>query len=114
MSALEFLQHQSDFNDPEVASILDELSFWAARFGALLFDNLEIRSYSRILDVGYGTGFPLFELADVFGRSCQVVGVDVWPAGISRAKLKGKIYNVANAHLAQADGAHMPWPGATL
>ncbi len=48
---------------PGFADIRDDLTFWSARFGALMFDNLEFRRGIRDLDVTCASGFPLFELA---------------------------------------------------
>ncbi|MGZ8832481.1 MAG: hypothetical protein ACXW19_04695, partial [Thermoanaerobaculia bacterium] len=49
------------------AEVYDETSFWAARFGALLFDCVELKPVRDGLDVACGTGFPLIELAQVHG-----------------------------------------------
>lgn len=108
----EYLQHKNDFNTPEEASAFDQTSFWCARFGALLFEHLELRRNISILDLGCGTGFPLFELADVFGRSCQVTGIDVWQDGLARARAKLQTYGTANVNIVAGDGAAMPFPDA--
>ncbi|HEX6779560.1 MAG TPA: class I SAM-dependent methyltransferase [Ktedonobacterales bacterium] len=108
----EYLQHKNDFNTPEEASAFDQTSFWCARFGALLFEHLELRRNISILDLGCGTGFPLFELADVFGRSCQVTGIDVWQDGLARARAKLQTYGTPNVTIGEGDGAAMPFPDA--
>ncbi|HYR30141.1 MAG TPA: methyltransferase domain-containing protein, partial [Thermoanaerobaculia bacterium] len=74
----------------------DETSFWASRFGALLFDNLELRPNVAGLDVGCATGFPLFELAHVHGPSSHFVGIDPWAAAIARAERKREVYGLTN------------------
>lgn len=107
-----YLQHKNDFNTPEEASAFDQTSFWCARFGALLFEHLELRRNISILDLGCGTGFPLFELADVFGRSCQVTGIDVWQDGLARARAKLQTYGTPNVTIVEGDGAAMPFPDA--
>lgn len=106
----DYLQHRNDFNTPEEASAFDQTSFWCARFGALLFEHLELRRSISILDLGCGTGFPLFELADVFGRSCQVTGIDVWQDGLARARAKLQTYGTPNVTIIEGDGAAMPFP----
>lgn len=108
----DYLQHKNDFNTPEEASAFDQTSFWSARFGALLFQHLELRRNSNILDLGSGTGFPLFELADVYGRSCQVTGIDVWQYGLARARSKLQTYGPPNVRLVEGDGAAMSFPDA--
>jgi len=73
-----FLDHPAGWMPSRPASIYDETSFWSARFGALLFDHLEIRRGIRGLDVGCGTGFPLIELAHLHGPSSHFTGIDIW------------------------------------
>lgn len=103
------LKHNNDFNNPDIASVFDELTFWSSRFGNLLFHNIEILRNIKILDLGFGTGFPLFELAHVYGNSCQLVGIDIWKQVIDRAKFKLKIYKLSNVEIVMADGADMPF-----
>jgi len=80
----------------------------------LLFDRIEIRGGLEILDVGCASGFPLFELACVFGDSCHVTGVDVWREAIKRAQHKLKYHNRANVHVIEADGARQPFADAVF
>src|SRR4051794_7227895 len=47
----DFLQHQSDLDDPAFVATLDELSFWASRFGHLLFQHIPLGPDRRILDL---------------------------------------------------------------
>lgn len=92
----------------------DELPFWSSRFGALLFDHLELRENIRGLDVGCATGFPLFELAHVHGPSSHFTGIDVWSDAIDRARKKVAIYGDANVDVRVADGAAMPFDDASF
>lgn len=108
----DYLQHRNDFNTPEAALSFDETSFWCAGFGALLFRHLELRRGISILDVGCGTGFPLFELANVHGPSCQVTGVDVWTEALERARAKLRAQGLPNVAIVEADGVAMPFPDA--
>ena len=94
------------------ASVFDATSFWCARFGALLLEHLELRRDISILDVGCGTGFPLFELADMFGSSCQVTGIDIWTEGIARAREKLQAYMLPNVTIVEGDASAMPFPDA--
>ncbi len=107
-----YLQHHNDFHTPEAASSFDETSFWCARFGALLFRHLELRRGISILDVGCGTGFPLFELANAHGPSCQVTGIDVWAEALDRAREKLRIQGLSNVTIIEADAAEMPFDDA--
>lgn len=87
----------------------DETSFWAARFGVLLFDNLDLRTNIVGLDVGCATGFPLFELAHVHGPSSHFTGIDPWAPAIKRAERKLNVYGLKNVDLQVGDAADMPF-----
>jgi ubiquinone/menaquinone biosynthesis C-methylase UbiE len=89
--------------------VLDELSFWSSHFGALLFDNLELRRGIRGLDVACGAGFPLFELAFVHGPSSHFTGVDVWTEALERARRKIAYYGLTSVEVREADAAAMPF-----
>jgi ubiquinone/menaquinone biosynthesis C-methylase UbiE len=105
----DYLQHRNDFNTPQAASSFDETSFWCARFGALLFQHLELRRGLNILDVGCGTGFPLFELANAHGPTCQVTGIDVWAEALERARAKLRAQALPNVTIIEADAAALPF-----
>jgi ubiquinone/menaquinone biosynthesis C-methylase UbiE len=92
----------------------DELSFWGSRFGALLFEHLELRPDVKGLDVACGTGFPLFELAHVHGPSSHWTGVDIWPAGLARARRKLAVYGLTNVELVETDAVSMPFADETF
>jgi ubiquinone/menaquinone biosynthesis C-methylase UbiE len=92
-----------------MASVFDELPFWSSRFGALLFDHLQLRPHLHILDLGCGAGFPLFELAHAHGDSCRLTGMDIWKAALHRARAKLRVYDLPNVGIVAADGARMPF-----
>ena len=110
----DYLKLTTDYHDTGIASAFDELSFWSSRFGHLLFDHLEIRGHDRILDIGFGTGFPLFELARVFGRTSRITGLDVWKEGIERARVKSRVYDLPNVAMVEGDGARQPFADASF
>lgn len=92
----------------------DELSFWGARFGMLLFDNLELRPDVKGLDVACGTGFPLFELAHAHGPSSHWTGVDIWAPALVRARRKLAVYGLTNVEIVEADAVSMPFADASF
>lgn len=110
----DYLKRSTDYHDRDVASVFDELSFWSSRFGQLLFRQIELRGNIRILDIGFGTGFPLFELAHTFGPTVSVTGLEVWTEALERARLKRKVYSLPNVSLVEGDGAMQPFGDATF
>lgn len=110
----EYPRQKLDLANPELVSVYDEVFLWSARFGELLLKHLELRRNLRVLDLACGTGFPLFELAHMLGRSCELVGVDVWKEALERARLKLKVYGLPNVQLVEADGAVLPFPDASF
>jgi len=105
----DYLERVVDIDDPHVTSSLDELHFWSSPFGRLLFDNLELVGGIDVLDLGCGTGFPLFELAHVHGTSCRFTGVDIWKSAMRRAARKLSVYQLENVHLVLGDGELLPF-----
>jgi arsenite methyltransferase len=104
-----FLHVTYDQNDPAIATVVDQVSLWAARFGLFLLSHLELRPNLNILDVACGTGFPLFELAQMHGASCQVTGVDIWKQAIERARLKANTYQCPTVQMLEADATQLPF-----
>jgi arsenite methyltransferase len=107
-----FLDHPAGWMPSRPAEIYDETSFWSARFGALLFDHLEIQRGIRGLDVGCGTGFPLIELAHVHGPSSHFTGIDIWVDALERARVKLELHGLTNVDILETDVASMPFPNA--
>jgi ubiquinone/menaquinone biosynthesis C-methylase UbiE len=107
-----FLDQAAGWMPSRPAEIYDETSFWSARFGALLFDHLEIRRGIRGLDLGCGTGFPLIELAHLHGPSSHFTGVDIWGDALARARIKLEIHGLTNVDILESDVASMPFPDA--
>lgn len=110
----DYLKHKNDFDNPDFVAAFDELPFWSSRFGQLLFNHIEIRGGLEILDVGCASGFPLFELGCVFGNSCRVTGLDIWPEALRRARRKLRFHGATNVHVIEADGARQPFADAAF
>ena len=110
----DYLDDILDFTDPRVSDIFDEVSFWSSRFGAILLDNVEIRPRTRILDLGTGNGFPLFELAHRCGGSAFVVGIEPWPSCRERLRRKLQVHSLPRAAVAWADGGRLPFADASF
>jgi arsenite methyltransferase len=106
----DYLNLTTDFTDLRVVTALDELMYWSARFGAMLLDNLALCDNIDVLDVGCGTGFPLFELANIHGPGCRFTGVDPWATAIERAREKQSVYGLTNIDFIVADATALPFP----
>jgi arsenite methyltransferase len=99
-----------DPENDEAVSALDELSLWAAPFGLRLLEMVRLGSGLAVLDVGFGTGFPLLELAMRLGPSSTVHGLDPWPAGHRRTRLKLGRLGLPNVRLHEGIAEEMPFP----
>ncbi|MCP5052606.1 MAG: class I SAM-dependent methyltransferase [bacterium] len=111
---LEYLDYSVDLNDPDTVSVLDELPLWSAPFGLMLLDMVSMKPGITVLDIGFGTGFPLLELARRLGDSCTVYGIDPWKEAINRTQRKMKMYDINNVKLVEGDAAAMDFPDDTF
>ena len=85
----------------EVANIFDEATLWSAPFGRLLLENIPMTAAATIVDIGFGTGFPLVELSQRFGDTSKIYGIDIWPAGIQRTQVKIDTLELTNIEILQ-------------
>jgi ubiquinone/menaquinone biosynthesis C-methylase UbiE len=104
----DYLAFAVDWSEPDRIAVYDELPLWSAMAGLLLLEHVPLRAGSRVLDLGYGTGFPLFELAQRLGAKSMVVGLDPWRAPLARVRMKQRVWAVRNAHAVLGDAAAMP------
>lgn len=105
----DFLNKKVDFNDPGFVQVFDETSLWGAYFGKLLLENVPLKKGLKVLDLGCGTGFPLFELAHQLGPSSSLTGVDIWEPAIERANFKKDYYGLKNVTILKCDAAELPF-----
>ena len=78
----------------ELIDILDELPLWSAPFGLKLLDFVDYKSNITALDIGFGTGFPLVELAMRLGSGSTVYGIDPWDKALERTRQKIDGYGI--------------------
>jgi len=105
----DYRRRATDYADPAIASVIDEVSLWSAAFGWMLLDRIPMRRGMRVLDLGCGCGFPLFEVAHRLGPSCRVAGLDVWKQAMERAGGKLATHGLRNVIPVRGDGARMPF-----
>jgi arsenite methyltransferase len=98
-----------DLNDAEVISALEELSLWSAPFGIKLLDTIRYKKGINVIDIGFGTGFPLLEIAQRLGNTSTVYGIDPWKGGIERTTYKARILELSNIKLFDGYAESMPF-----
>jgi ubiquinone/menaquinone biosynthesis C-methylase UbiE len=110
----DYLDTSIDWNDPYVVSSLDELPLWSAPFGLMLLENFRIQPDMTVLDVGFGTGFPLLELAQRLGKSATIYGMEPWKTAHERTRLKMDLFNIKNVILVEGDASSMRFEDETF
>jgi arsenite methyltransferase len=103
-----FVKTKYDLNSTEVVSVIDELPLWSAPFGLRLLEMIKMKKNISVLDIGFGLGFPLLEIAMRLGDSCRVYGIDPWEAAASRVKSKIEIYGIKNVELFTGFAENIP------
>ncbi|HEX3008496.1 MAG TPA: class I SAM-dependent methyltransferase [Bacteroidales bacterium] len=103
-----YLNASYNLEDPSLVSVIDELPIWAAPFGLQLLDSIQMKPCMRVLDIGFGLGFPVLELAMRLGASSQIYGLDPWRAGIKRAREKVEKMGLSNVHLLEGVAENLP------
>ncbi len=105
---MEFLHDEINFDDTMVC-YYDELPLWSSPFGILLLNNIPLKTNLIIVDIGCGTGFPLLELAQRFGESCKLYGIEPWEKAVVRANKKKEQYRIKNVEILSGLGEDMPF-----
>lgn len=103
-----------DWKSKAVVNIYDEVSLWSAPFGRLLLENIPMKHGATVLDIGFGTGFPLIELSQRFGAPSKIYGVDIWEEGIARTKNKIDIFELENIEILTASASKIALPNESI
>ncbi len=88
-----------DWKRKEIVDIFDEATLWSAPFGRLLLENIPMKSGATIVDIGFGTGFPLIELSQRFGETSKIYGIDIWEEAINKVRYKIDILGLENIEI---------------
>ncbi|MEI6883903.1 MAG: class I SAM-dependent methyltransferase [Bacteroidota bacterium] len=96
-------------SDLQISLLYDELPFWSAPFGMVLLDTIRYRKKIRVLDIGCGYGFPMFELADRLGKGSEVHGLDPSEEAVEVLRAKIKLRTINNAFAVRAAGENLPF-----
>lgn len=88
----------------------DELPLWSAPFGLTLLDTIRTRKFMNILDIGSGSGFPMLEVAERFGLSCMVYGIDPSEDALAMINAKKEARGIVNARILKGVAEEIPFP----
>jgi len=94
--------------------LFDELPLWSAPFGLKLLDYIYYKPDLTVLDIGFGNGFPLTEIAMRFGNSSVVYGIDPWKKAIERVKRKIDFYKIDNIKIIEGLAEDIPLPDKSV
>ena len=103
-----YLNTNFNYDDDQLVSLYDELPLWAAPFGLKLLDQIKIKRNITALDIGFGAGFPLLELAMRLGKSSLVYGIDPWKGAVRRTLQKIEFYGISNVELIEGGAEVIP------
>lgn len=92
----------------ELIDVFDELPFWSAPFGLKLLENINYKKNITALDIGFGAGFPLTEIAMRLGNTSTVYGIDPWKETFKRVNQKIYYYGISNIKLIEGVAESIP------
>ncbi len=109
-----YLDETFDFSDRDFVSVVDEFPLWSSYFGAVMLDMIDYKNNVTVLDLACGTGFPLIELAQRFGSSSRIYGIDTWDTAAERVRLKIKTMKLKNVEIFVKPAEHLPFGDNTF
>ncbi len=109
-----YLEKYFDYKTSEIALTYDDLPLWSSIPGNLLLENIQYGNNKTIVDIGFGTGFPIIPLASRFGSSCKLYGIDLWESAIKQTEQKLKIRAINNVELLHANASKIPLNDKTI
>ncbi len=98
----------NDFDLSKYVNVSDECPIWSAPFGLKLLDYIDYKQNISALDIGFGTGFPLTEIALRLGESSTVYGIDPWTDAIKRVNKKIEYYRLTNIKIFEGVAESIP------
>lgn len=98
----------TDFDFVKYIDVADELSVWSAPFGLKLLEHINYKTNISALDIGFGLGFPLTEIALRLGSSSTVYGIDPWKETFERVNKKIDYYQLKNVKLIEGVAESIP------
>ncbi|RIJ47925.1 class I SAM-dependent methyltransferase [Maribellus luteus] len=104
----QYLKTNWNYDSKKLVEVYDELPLWAAPFGLKLLDGIKYKKGINAVDIGFGTGFPLTEIAMRLGSDSKVYGIDPWNTGIDRAEKKIEFYGIKNIEVIRGIAEDIP------
>ncbi len=98
----------NDFDFVKYIDVADETPIWSAPFGLKLLEYVDYKPNITALDIGFGNGFPLTELAMRLGKSSVVYGIDPWKDTFDRVYKKIDYYRINNLKLIEGVAESIP------
>jgi arsenite methyltransferase len=98
----------NDFDFGKYIDVADESPIWSASFGLKLLDYVDYKTNISAIDIGFGTGFPLTEIALRLGDSSIVYGIDPWKDAIERVNKKVDYYGITNIRIIEGVAESIP------
>ncbi|HLP16964.1 MAG TPA: methyltransferase domain-containing protein [Bacteroidota bacterium] len=98
----------TEIDPSDIVDVFDELPLWSAPFGLKLLAHVDYRPNISALDIGFGTGFPLTEIAMRLGDGATVYGIDPWKEAMIRAEKKIDRYGIRNIRLIEGSAEEIP------
>ncbi len=97
-----------------VVNIGDELPLWSAPFGLKLLEKVRYKPGLSALDIGFGSGFPMIELAMRLGEGSLVYGIDPWKEACHRAREKADLYGLSNVRIMEGVAESIQLDGVSI
>ncbi len=98
----------NNFNLNELIDVFDELPLWSAPFGLKLLEHINYKPNITALDIGFGAGFPLTEIAMRLGNTSTIYGIDPWKETFKRVNQKIYYYGISNIKLIEGVAESIP------
>ncbi len=108
VTTIEELGKRLDYTDEELSMGKDEANLGLGCGNPLSV--AEIQPGENVLDLGCGAGFDAFIAAKKMGSEGKVIGVDMTPEMIEKAKTNADTLAVYNVEFHQAEIEHLPIP----
>lgn len=103
-----YISNRFNFETAIGSTIIDEVPLWSAPFGLELLEHIEFKDKLKVLDIGFGTGFPMIEIGQRLGASSTIYGIDPWEPSHIRTKQKIKFYGLKNIRLIKGIAEKIP------